>query len=185
MNNFNSETLKETIQEAREAGYVVPRTPTLNIIQTDKVIDAITETAKLDSREEAIILLAILFQKGGTARQCDGNLEAEINNKKLRLKTVRDCMRDAGLAKGERRLARSLATAIHTVCHNFNIPGNLARVILANEISLLTFVTDQDKIWMSDFQNDNEECPERIRQLITNYFKTNKQPQNQKLRTKN
>lgn len=83
----------------------------------------------------------------------------------------------------ERRLARSLASVIYKVCDDFNIPGNLARVILAQESNLLTNVTDQDKVWMSDFQNDNDNCPERIRKLISNYFKTKPQTQNQ--RTKN
>lgn len=94
-------------------------------------------------------------------------------------------MKEAGLPRMVRRLARSLATAIHQICENLNIPGNLARVILAQENNLLTNVTDQDKVWMSDFQNDNDQCPERIRKLISNYFKTKQKPQTQNQRTKN
>ena len=146
----------------------------MNSFQTEKIVDAIIDETGLESTEQALTLLAIIFQKGGTARQCDGNLEAEVQGKKLRLKTVRDCMRNVGLPRMERRLARSLATPIYEVCSSLNIPGNLARAILNNET---TNVTDKDKAWMSDFQNDNEDCPERIRQLISNHFKNKKQSQ--------
>ena len=173
-NNYNQEKLKQFLETAKDEGFVVPRTPILSTIQTGKIVDAIIDETGLESTEQALILLAIIFQKGGTARQCDGNLEAEVQGKKLRLKTVRDCMRNMGLPRMERRLARSLATPIYEVCASLNIPGNLARAILNNE----TNVTDSDKAWMSDFQNDNEDCPERIRQLISNHFKNKKQSQN-------
>jgi hypothetical protein len=88
-------------------------------------------------------------------------------------------MRNVGLPRMERRLARSLATPIYKVCSSLNIPGNLARAILNNETTILTNVMDQDKAWMSDSQNDNKDCPERIRQLISNHFKNKKQSQNQ------
>ena len=177
-NKYNQERLKQFLENAKDEGFVVPRTPTLSPLQTEKIVDAIMDETGLKSTEQALTLLAIIFQKGGTARQCDGNLEAEVQGKKLRLKTVRDCMRNVGLPRMERRLARSLATPIYEVCSALNIPGNLARAILTNETTKLTNVTDQDKAWMSDFQNDNEDCPERIRQLISNHFKNKKQSQN-------
>jgi hypothetical protein len=87
-------------------------------------------------------------------------------------------MRNVRLPRMEHRLARSLTTPIYKGCSSLNIPGNLARAILNNETTILTNVMDQDKAWMSDFQNDNKDCPERIRQLISNHFKNKKQSQN-------
>ena len=78
----------------------------------------------------------------------------------------------------ERRLARSIATPIYKICSFLNIPGNLARAILNNETTILPNLTDEDKAWLSDFQSDNEDCPDRIRQLISNHFKNKKQSQN-------
>ena len=176
--NYNQERLKKFLENAKDDGFVVQRTPTLNLFQTEKIINAIIDKAGLESTEQALTLLAIIFQKGSTARHCDGNREAEIQGKRLRLKTMRDCMRNVGLPRMERRLASYLATPIYKVCSSLNIPGNLARAILNNETTILTNVMDQDKAWMSDFQNDNEDCPERIRQLISNHFKNKKQSQN-------
>ena len=186
-NNYSQERLKEFLSNAKDDGLVVPRTPILNTSQTEKIINAVIDEAGLDSKEQALILLAIIFQKGGTARKCDGSLEAEVQGRRLRLKTVRDCMREVGLARMERRLARSLATPIYEVCSSLNIPGNLARAILNNETNMLTNATDKDKAWMSDFQNENEDCPERIRQLINSHFKNRKpisEPNQEKLRRK-
>lgn len=179
-NNYNQERLKEFLTNAKDDGLVVPRTPILNTFQTEKIINAVIDEAELDCKEQALILLAILFQKGGTARQCDDNLEAEVQGKKLRLKKVRDYMREVGFVRIERRLARSLATLIYEVCSSLKIPGNLARVILNNETNMLTDATDEDRAWMSDFQNDNEDCPERIRQLINSHLKTNLRTESKK-----
>jgi hypothetical protein len=54
-------------------------------------------------------------------------------------------MRDVGLPRMERRLARSLATQIYKVCSSLNISGNCARAILNNKTTILTNVTDKDK----------------------------------------
>ena len=143
--SHNKERLKQFRENAKDAGFVVPGTLTLNSSQTEKVVDAIMEEAGLDSTEQALTLFAILFQEGGTARECDRKLEAEVQGKKLRFQTVRDCMRDFRLPRMERRLARSLATPIYEVCSSLNIPGNLARAILNNETTILTNVTDEDK----------------------------------------
>ena len=177
-NNYNQEKLKELLENAKSDGFVVPKAPTLNSVQTEKIVDAIIDETGLESTEQALILLAIIFQKGGTTGLCDKTLEAEVQGKKLRLKTVRNCMRNVGLPRMERRLARSLATPIYKVCASLNIPGNLARAILNNEAAILTNVTDADKAWMSDFQSDNQDCPEAIRRLISNHLKNKKQPQN-------
>ena len=177
-NNYNQERLKQFLENAKDDGFVVPRTPTLNAIQTGKIIEAIIDETGLESTEQTLTFLAIIFQKGGTARQCDGNLEAEVQGKKLRLKTVRDCMRNVGLPRIERRLAHSIATPIYKICSFLNITGNLARAILNNETTILPNLTDEDKAWMSDFQSDNADYPDRIRQLISNHFKNKKQSQN-------
>ena len=113
--SHNKERLKQFLENAKDAGFVVPGTLTLNSSQTEKVVDAIMDEAGLDSTEQALTLLAILFQEGGTARECDGKLKAEVQGKKLRFQTVRDYMRDFGLPRMERRLARSLATPIYEV----------------------------------------------------------------------
>lgn len=79
---YNQERLKKFLENAKDDGFVVPRTPTLNVFQTEKITNAIIDKAGLESTEQALTLLAIIFQKGGTARHCDGNLEAEVQGKR-------------------------------------------------------------------------------------------------------
>ena len=67
----------------------------------------------------------LFLLSSGTARHCDG----KVQGKRWRLKKMRDCMRNVGLPRMERRLASYLATPI---C---SIPGNLARAILNNYIN--------------------------------------------------
>lgn len=141
----NLEKLKQFLDNAKDEGFVVLRALTFNAFQTAKIVDAIIDEAGLESTEQALTFLAIIFQKGGTARQSDGNLEAEVQGKKLRLKTVRDCMRDVGLARMERRLDRSLATPIYKVCSFLNIPGNLTRALFNSETNILTNITNKGK----------------------------------------
>lgn len=79
--NYNQERLKRFLENAKDDGFVVPRIPILNLFQIEKIINAIIDKAGLESIEQALTLLTSIFQKVGTARHCDENLEAEVQVK--------------------------------------------------------------------------------------------------------
>ncbi len=105
---------------------------------------------------------------------CKGNLETQIGNKKVKLAAIRKVMKDCNLDRKERKLARSLATPIFEVCKKLSLPGNLYNTIITNqEVGVLS---EEDKIWLSDFQNGNPDCPERLQNLIRNHFNSKTNP---------
>ena len=61
------------------------------------------------------------------------------------------------------------------------IPGNLNTKI--QKTNLEATYSLEEKVWMSDFQSENPDCPVRIRTLILESFKkkeTNKKKQSKK-----
>lgn len=74
--------------------------------------------------------------------------------------------------KGERKLARSLANEIKEVALIMELPGNLYNKIQKQDLS--RNYTIEEKVWLSDFQSDNENCPTELRTLIFDTFKKKK-----------
>jgi hypothetical protein len=141
----------------------------------------LTEKFNLTHPQHAIAILAMLFQQGGTARSCDGNMSATFMNVTVKLADVRKTLKENSCNKSERKLARSLANEIHEIADLLEIPGNLCQKIQKQNIEIV-FTMDQ-KVWLSDFQSDNENCPIELRKLILDSF--NKKPEDkQKKRTK-
>jgi len=110
----------------------------------------------------------MLFQQGGTARSCDGNMNATFMEVTVKLAEVRKVLKENSCNKSERKLARSLANEIHEIASILEIPGNLYQKIQKQNLDT-TFTMDQ-KVWLSDFQSDNENCPVELRKLILETF---------------
>ena len=62
------------------------------------------------------------------------------------------------------------------------IPGNLYNKIQKKDLKR-TF-TMEEKVWLSDFQSDNENCPAELRELILQTFKKEKSSKTSKKTTK-
>ena len=142
----------------------------------------IKENFKLESNEEAASILAILFQQGGTSRSRDGNMSIRIFDQDIKLAQIRKILKENSCNKGERKLARSLADTIQEVCLIMEIPGNLYNKIQKKDLKR-TF-TMEEKVWLSDFQSDNENCPAELRELILQTFKKEKSSKTSKKTTK-
>ncbi len=167
---FNKDTLNSQISYFRKSGYTVPREPKLNPTETEHVLDVLNTELKLPNRETVLIILTLLFQKGGTARQCQGSMQTTWNDTKVTLASVRAAMKKAGHKGQERKLARSLATSIHHVAELMDyIPGNLAKAVQSQNLDFK--LTNEDLTWLSDFQVGNDDCPEKLQKLMLNHFK--------------
>ena len=106
-----SETLKNQLVKEK-SNYVTARSAKLQQGVVTKILKKMTEQYKLNSSEEAIAVLALLFQQGGTSRSCDGNMSVVIFNQEFKLANIRKILKDCSCNKGERKLARSLANEI-------------------------------------------------------------------------
>jgi hypothetical protein len=177
---INKKISKELLAKLNVAKdtFVPARTSTLPQGKVDEILTTIKKNYDLQTIEEAITIIAILFQQGGTARGCDGNMSISIFDQTIKLADIRKILKQHSCNKSERKLARSLATEIFEIAHVMEIPGNLNTKI--QKTNLEATYSLEEKVWMSDFQSENPDCPVRIRTLILESFKkkeTNKKKQ--------
>lgn len=168
MSKYKIENIKNSLLEEKN-NFVPARTSTLPEQKVEAILDDVKKAYELNSHEEAITVVALLFQQGGTARGCDGNMTISILGKTIKLAEIRKILKQNSCAKAERKLARTIATEIHQVAELMGIPGNLYTKIQKNHLE--TKFDDTQKFWMSDFQSDNPNCPTEIRTLILETFK--------------
>lgn len=164
-----SEDFKK-ILECEKNNIITARSSKLQPRVVNEILKKIIENFKLNSDEEAITVLAVLFQQGGTARGCDGNMNIHIFNQDIKLSQIRKILKENSCNRGERKLARSLANDIYTICKYLELPGNLYNKIQKKDLSREFDI--EEKAWLSDFQSDNEDCPAEFRELILDTFKT-------------
>ena len=109
-----SENLKNKLQIEKN-NYVTARSSRLQPGVVDKILTKIKENFKLENNEEAASILAILFQQGGTARSCDGNMSIRIFDQEIKLAQIRKILKENSCNKGERKLALTLLDRISLV----------------------------------------------------------------------
>jgi len=124
--------------------------------------------------EQATVIIAAHLQQGGTARSCDGNTSVTIFGRTVKLATLRKSLKLAGHKGSERKLARAMASTIFYVCSELNLEGNLSSKL--TRLNPERTFSDTEKIWLSDFQCDNPECPPALRQLINKSFGSSQKP---------
>ena len=163
-----SETLKKKLEKEKNF-YVTNRSAVLQQGVVTDILKTIEKQHNLNTPEEAIAALALFFQQGGTARSCDGNMVVKIFNQEFKLANIRKILKNCSCAKGERKLARSLANEIKEIAFIMELPGNLYNKIQKKDLS--RNFTIEEKVWLSDFQSDNENCPAELRALIIETFK--------------
>lgn len=154
------------------------RSNTFTLAEVDYILETIKNEIGLSSLDEAKTVIAILFQQGGTARSCDGNMSITVFEKTVKLATIRKILKQCNYARGERKLARTLASDIYLICEKLEIPGNLSQKLKRLGTSTVKLEPNEE-IWLSDFQNLNPSIPDKLRNLIEDSFKT-KQPKQQK-----
>ena len=163
-----SETLRIKLEKEKNH-YVAGRSFKLQSGVVTEIKKKIVDQYKLHSPEEATVVLALFFQQGGSARSCDGNMSVKIFDKEFKLANIRKTLKNCSCNKGERKLARSLANEIREIALIMELPGNLYNKIQKKNLS--KNFTIEEKVWLSDFQSDNESCPVELRTLILETFK--------------
>lgn len=174
MNSIKNKITKnflETLIEEKKS-FIPARTSKLPEGVVNDLLKAIVEHYELESTEQAICVLALLFQQGGTARGCDGNMSIVMFKKSFKLAEIRKILKQNSCNRSERKLARTLADSIHEIATAMEVPGNLYSKIQKNHLEK-KFDTSE-KAWLSDFQSDNENCPTELKTYILETFKNRK-----------
>jgi hypothetical protein len=166
--NIIDESYKEKLLKEKNT-YVAARTSKLPEGMATAIVQRLQEQFKLKEYKDALTVIAVLFQQGGTARSCDGNMSTIIFSQEFKLADIRKILKQMSCNKAERKLARTLASSIQQIAYVMEIPGNLYSKIQKSDLNR-TFTTEE-KSWLSDFQSDNENCPVELRTLIIDTFK--------------
>jgi hypothetical protein len=144
-----------------------------NVINDDIVQDTMEEIIRRNTkgeknaRRECYIAITIILQKGGTSKRMSGSQEAVYGDQSITLSSIREACKNNKITV--RQLARTLREQIIDVMKTLDDPdleGNLARKFARAHPD----ATQEEKYWASDFQTDNPECPDRVREwLIADY----------------
>lgn len=148
--------------------FSLPRSSTITKTQASEILKLFAKNQELNP-EQAKVAMTILFQSGGTAKSCDGNLNITIYEKTIKLSYLRKAASDSKCKGCERKLARYFADEIYMISEIYNIPGNLYKKI-ARDNPQRQFST-AESAWLSDFQVDNPNCPEALRNYIASTFR--------------
>lgn len=175
----NDQLKEKLIQEKNN--YVTTRTSSLTRGIAEKILEQIKTQFELNDTGEALAILTLMFQQGGTARSCDGNMNIILFNKTIKLAEIRKILKALSFNRSERKLARTLANEIQEIALIMEVPGNLCHKIQKQDVE--RNFTIEEKTWLSDFQSDNEKCPTELRKLIQESFKKKKEEKTQKRST--
>ncbi len=132
-------------------------------IEFTEAIGAKTGTSK----NVSAALLAIVAQKGGTSKKAQGTVYAVVNGSRLDLATIRNVLKEKNYKFTFRQWARTNADFIQRVADNYGIEGDLSKKIGRERSEFST----QEKIWLSNFQMDNPNCPTQVREALMEHYK--------------
>jgi hypothetical protein len=116
----------------------------------------------------AFISICIVCQKGGSARKAQPNIFVVLDGKKIELGGIRSAITTLKSSVTLRQFSRTHATQIYKICKHFGINGDLHKKALRVQPN----ITDDDKIWLSNFQMDNPDCPLHIRNFLIHHSNT-------------
>lgn len=163
----DKDDLKTFLEKIELNEITLPRTI---ILKENQVLEVLKDFAGKNelSINQAKVAITILFQSGGTNRSCDGNLEAKLFNKVIKLASLRKSLSDCKLKGCERKLARSLANEIQEISLKCNIEGNLSSRV--KRLHPEATISLEISTWLSDFQANNPNCPTVARNYINECF---------------
>ena len=171
-----SKKLKDALVKEK-AGMETSRTSIFTPEQANQILEKIKDNTQLNSTEEALAVIAVLFNQGGSIRKCDGNLSVKIFEKEIKLAVIRKSLRECSAKLGERKLARTFGTQIQEISLLLEVEGNLAAKIRRNNPDMEPMTIVQTS-WLSEFQLENPDCPIELRKLIQDALAKTKSNQN-------
>lgn len=158
---FNMDKIKELQVEKPTAPALVSKE------DSDKFITLLAAKTKMDP-VATFTGVCIICQKGGTSRKAQGTVYAVVNGIKMDLNLVRNVINELKIGFTLRQWARTYASEIYEVSQYFDIEGDLSKKIARNSPS----VTAEERFWLSNFQMDNPNCPQNVRNMLMAHYKT-------------
>jgi len=161
--NLNFEDIKadlNTVETPSDAALV-------SEAESENLLNGIMTATKMN-RASAAAALAIICQKGGTSKRAQGTIYAVVNGFKLDLATIRRIMTESKAKFTLRQWARTYGKFIFDVSLTYGLMGDLSKKMRRTYDAL----TEEELVWMSNFQMDNPECPTNVRDLLKAHYDT-------------
>lgn len=134
----------------------------------DQIIDSISLNLSIpvENKEITWILITGILQLGGSNQKAGNSISFRIGEYTLTSQQLSNNIKKIIKNGTNRQLARSIANEVATIAMTLNIPGDLHSQMALEFPNL----TESEKVWCSNFQTQNPDCPDNVRQwLVENY----------------
>lgn len=164
--NFDLSKINQLHEDLKKDQIITQTTNTFSETTINKIIEEITTNLTLPEIELAWILIAGVLQRGGSNLKAGNAVSYTIGTYTLSSQQLNKIIRKFVKNGTNRQLARTIANEIADIALTLNIPGDLHSQMLIEHPKM----SDQDKVWCSNFQTQNPNCPDHIREwLVKNY----------------
>jgi NCAIR mutase (PurE)-related protein len=96
---------------------------------TDKIIEEVKDRLKVESKEEALVLITGVLQKGGSNKNAINSIKFEHNNKILSAQELQQIVNKIQKNVTNRQFARAIANDIAKISLLLEIEGDLSNQI--------------------------------------------------------
>lgn len=132
----------------------------------DKIVEEIRTKFKLESKEEALILITGLFQKGGSNKSAGNSVKFTYNNNTISAQELQNTVIKIKKNATNRQFAKAISNDIAKIALMLKMEGDLSNQIKYEYPNL----SITEAVWCSNFQTTNPNCPTKIRNwLVKNY----------------
>lgn len=143
-------------------------TKTEKAIEKDSFENVVKDVAKEYNSTPAVALAGIFatLQAGGTSNNKRSNVKITLQDKPFESKKINAIITRHCKGVTPRQFAKFFADAIFTCASRHKITGNAYVYLRRFHGNMLTETVENERFWCADFQIDNTNCPEYIRQAL-------------------
>ena len=139
---------------------------TLSKETLDKIISKFMALTGCKEKDQAMIAISLICQRGGTNQNTSGKITVTLNDQVFTATQLQNSCKQNGCTP--RQLARTLNNEIFAVSSAYGEKGDLAAQYAKQNPNM----TSEDAIWCSNFQSENPDCPGEVREwLLEDYRK--------------
>lgn len=160
-----------------------PRQNAASKVQKEEITQKVAKKYECEQRV-AVVGICMLLQRGGSSAGCTGNHTYTFHNVTFKLSDIRAIVKEVtGNGSSMRKVARAFASMCFEIAKRLEEPGNLYRKI--QRLNPDERHEAPNIYWYSDFQANNDKCPDHVRSLINASFaKTNTQDRKKRKKKK-
>lgn len=137
-------------------------------VSNEQLDNVVKDVARTYDVSQPIALAGVLctLQAGGTSNNKRSNVKITIQGKGFESKTINAIITKHCKGITPRQFATHYANSIMNCAARFGITGNAYKYLKRHYPHMLTEIASNEIYWCSDFQINNDHCPEYIREAL-------------------